>query len=142
MQRLLLTAWTVASLAQPARAADWIERYFGVGSATAPSAACGEARVDAQGNSARACTERRGTRGDARYTECVCQRVSEDLHICNVNLKVSCDGPLSSASARGSRRQRGEPKGRADRHAAATGAWRACTDQPGPKVSTLRLGAP
>jgi hypothetical protein len=139
MLRLVLSALVVAGLVPPASGAGWIERYFGVGSAGAPAVACSEAREDAQGNSARACSERKGSRVEERYTECVCQRLSDELHICNVNLKVSCGGPLSSASGRGTRDQGGKPKGRADRRSATTGAWRVRTDQPGPKVRIALL---
>lgn len=138
MKRLLFAACAVAALGQPAGAAEWVERYFGVGSAIESAAACGEARGDARVNSSNACTDRRGTRKDASYTECVCSRVSESIHICNVNLKVSCDGPLSSAGARVPRKQGGDPKDRANRGGVAAGGRRASTERPDPKVYERR----
>ena len=112
MKRALLTACAVASLSHPAGATDWIERYFGVGSAGAAVTACGEARADAHVNATRACVERRGSRGAGLYTDCACTSVADGIHICNVNLKVTCEGALSSASAQGTPGQRGNPKAR------------------------------
>lgn len=132
----------VTALSQPARATDWVERYFGVGSAGEKVAACLEARGDAQGNSSRACSERRGARGDAAYTDCVCQRVTEGIHICNVNLKVSCDGTLSAASGPERHRLRGEPKGRAGGGSAAPGARRMHSLQPDLKVAATEETRP
>ncbi len=78
-------------IATIAAATPWIERYFGVGSGGDAKAACEKARDHAQGNSFRACMERRGTRSDATYTACACASPKVQLHVCNVNLQVSCE---------------------------------------------------
>jgi hypothetical protein len=129
MQRALAAALALASLAGPARAVEWTERYFGVGSAGEETEACGQARDHAQGNSFRACLDRRGKRGEAEYTECTCAAASERMHVCNVNLKVRCDGASESSSA-GSQPSRGEPKGRAGNRRQAI----ARRLRPGPEV--------
>jgi hypothetical protein len=126
MQRALI-ALTALSLTGPARAAEWTERYFGIGSAGDEIAACGQARDHAQGNSFKACIDRRGKRGDAEYTECICAAAGDRMHVCNVNLKVRCDGSAESKSERASQPSRGEPKGRADRQ-------RQRVRRPGPEV--------
>ncbi len=86
-----LCALVALSLASPALAGGWVERYFGVGSAGDRTLACGLARDHAQGNSFRACMDRRGTRADATYTDCICTAAADSLQICNVNLKVACE---------------------------------------------------
>ncbi|HEY6909243.1 MAG TPA: hypothetical protein VI356_07735 [Myxococcales bacterium] len=122
--------------AYPAAAGEWTERYFGVGSDGDRGAACSQARDHAQGNSFRACMDRRGTREGTSYTECLCTQSDETLHICNVNLKVLCVGSLaSSGGASGSPALKGGPKGRADRRRDAhSGARRVVSDRPGPAV--------
>jgi hypothetical protein len=115
-------------LSGPATAGEWTERYFGVGSAGNQSEACGLARDHAQGNSFRACIDRRGKRGDAAYTECICTSAGESMQVCNVNLKVLCDGPLASDPKAP---HEGGLKGRAGRRSDRT-ARRA--DLPGPEV--------
>ena len=105
-------------LGGPARASDWIERYFGVGSAGTPDAACVEARDHAQGNSFKACIDRRGKRSEAAYTDCICSDKGQEMHVCNVNLKVRCE--VSSAGGGPQHLQkRGEPKGQAGMQAQA-----------------------
>jgi hypothetical protein len=113
-QSLAIGLFVAAMLSTNGVGARWTERYFGVGSADDRIAACADARVHAEGNSSNACTTRQGKRGDAAYTDCICSPLSEGGHVCNVNLKVSCDGPASTGE-RGLR-QGGEPKGRTDRH--------------------------
>jgi hypothetical protein len=97
LNRTLIAALAALSIAPRASAGDWTERYFGVGSAGDRGEACELARDHAQGNSFKACVERRGKRGEASYTDCICTSASESLQVCNVNLKVSCDGPLSGS---------------------------------------------
>lgn len=106
----LVIAGSVAVCATPVAAAEWTERYFGVGSAGDRSLACGQARDHAQGNSFKACLDRRGKRGEAEYTECVCAAAADRMHVCNVNLKVRCD-----ASDEGASKERGTPRERAGR---------------------------
>lgn len=111
MARILI-ATIIVTVARPALAREWTERYFGVGSAADPGAACTEARGHAEVNSTQACKGGSGSRGDASYTACNCARMPEGVHMCNVNLKVLCDGPVvSGANGSGSR---GGPEGRAD----------------------------
>src|SRR3954470_8527119 len=86
-----------AVLAAPAFATEWTERYFGVGSASEKGQACGLARDHAQGNSNRACVDRRGIRGVSAYTDCICTSATESMEICNVNLKVLCDVPKAGS---------------------------------------------
>lgn len=102
----LIIAGSVALTAAPASAAEWTERYFGVGSAGDRSMACGQARDHAQDNSFKACVDRRGKRADAEYTECVCSAAADRMHVCNVNLKVRCDGDGSATQKRGTPRER------------------------------------
>ena len=114
----MLRAATAAALAvfalqTPARAADWVERYFGVGSGGDPAAACGEARDHAQGNSFKACVDRRGTRSEAAYTDCICAAKADQMHVCNVNLKVRCEVAAVGSGGPQSPAKRGAPKGRA-----------------------------
>jgi hypothetical protein len=111
--RILIGALAALTVAPRAFAGEWTERYFGVGSAGDRGQACGLARDHAQGNSSRACLDRRGTRGDAAYTDCICTSAGESMEICNVNLKVFCDGP-SEGSDPGSQ-QKGGPRNRAGR---------------------------
>jgi len=113
MLRAALATLAVLTLAQPARASDWIERYFGVGSGGDQAAACGEARDHAQGNSFKACVDRRGKRGDAAYTDCICAAKGEQMHVCNVNLKVRCEVAAAVSGGPQSAAKRGAPKGRA-----------------------------
>jgi hypothetical protein len=108
----------------------WTERYFGVGSAEERNLACNEARGHADGNSTNACVDKRGMRAVAEYTECICVALAEGDHVCNVNLKVVCDGPFPSADQNSSIRSGGKPKGRAGR--TATGR--------GPRVRSVRPG--
>jgi hypothetical protein len=124
-------AFILTTLAQTTAVnAHWTERYFGVGSAEERNLACKEARGHADGNSTNACVEKRGTRGDAEYTECICSHPAEDEHVCNVNVKVLCDGGTqatgtSSAnqaeSSSSTARSGGEPKGRVGRTATGRG---------------------
>ena len=102
----IVIAGSVALTAAPASAAEWTERYFGVGSAGDRSMACGQARDHAQGNSFKACVDRRGKRADAEYTECVCAAAADRMHVCNVNLKVRCDASDSATQKRGTPRER------------------------------------
>jgi len=119
------------SLAAPAKAGEWTERYFGVGSGGDEAAACGQARDHAQGNSFKACLEGRGKRGQTEYTECICASTSGRMHVCNVNLKVRCDGATeSSDSDRGGSPKRGEPRSRAGQRVHSIGGTR-----PGSEVS-------
>lgn len=136
MTHLLVVAFAAASAVQPqGTAAGWTERYFGVGSAAEPASACEQAREHAQGNASNACADRRGTRGSAAFTGCACSRTTEGVHVCNVKLKVLCDGTLASTSIPGG--QRGGPKGRADdRRDAPNGARPGLIVRPGFKVST------
>jgi hypothetical protein len=102
--------------------AHWTERYFGVGSGEQSALACKEARGHADGNSASACQSKRGTRADAEFTDCLCSAAAEGEHVCNVNLKVVCDGAVGSASSMtGAGGSGGEPKGRAGRAASGRG---------------------
>ena len=123
-------AFIMTALAQTTAVnAHWTERYFGVGSAEERNLACKEARGHADGNSTNACVDKRGTRGDAEYTECICSHPADDEHVCNVNLKVVCDGgsqPESKTSVirtegRSDARSSGEPKGRVGRTATGRG---------------------
>src|ERR1041384_5541432 len=95
-------------LAMPAFASEWTERSCGVGSAGERSVACGQARDHAQGNSFEACIGRRGKRGEAAYTDCVCAATADRMHVCNVNLNVRCDA--AEPEQRG-----GKPRERAGR---------------------------
>jgi hypothetical protein len=127
----------IATVANPALAREWTERYFGVGSAADQSAACAEAREHAEVNSAEACKGGSGSRGAASYTACICARMPEGVHMCNVNLKVLCDGPMHSGGD-GSR-PRGEPKGRADGRSSVHWFGRGVRAvRPGPEVSSCR----
>ncbi len=117
------------ALSGPALAGEWTERYFGVGSASDKVQACGLARDHAQGNSNRACVDRSGTRGGSVYTDCICTSAAESMQICNVNLKVLCDGP-NAGSDPGSLRE-GGPKGRAGQRRTAPG-------RPGSEVKAAR----
>ncbi len=92
--------------------AGWTERYFGVGSASDRNAACEQARGHAQANSSVACARGNGAPKDASFTECVCTRTWEALHVCNVNLRVACAGPASPSLP--GLQHGGEPTGRAD----------------------------
>ena len=134
MTRLVI-ATIIATIAGPALAREWTERYFGVGSAADQGAACTEARGHAEVNSTQACKGGSGARGEASYTACICARMPEGVHMCNVNLKVLCDGPMRLGGD-GSE-QRGEPKGRADGrrsvHLCGRGARVA---RPGPEVAS------
>jgi hypothetical protein len=115
MLRPMLTAMLAAlSLGAPAYSSEWTERYFGVGSGGDRGEACGLARDHAQGNSFRACIDRRGKRGDAAYTDCICTSAGESMQVCNVNLKVACDGSLAGGDSK-SPQQEGGLKGRAGR---------------------------
>jgi hypothetical protein len=140
MKHALSAAVIALCAAFPAAAGQWTERYFGVGSDGDRGAACSQARDHAQGNSFRACMERRGTRGDTSYTDCQCTRSDEALHICNVNLKVLCVGSLASSGEGGSPALKGGPKGRADRRRDAhSGARHVVSDRPGPAVLPPKL---
>jgi hypothetical protein len=130
MSRPFIAALVACSLGGAARAEDWTERYFGVGSAQDHVAACGQARDHAQGNSFKACIDRRGRRGEAEYTECICATTGEQIHVCNVNLKVRC-GAGQSGSDQGSLPSRGVPKGRAGRRVQGTVHRQS---RPGPEV--------
>jgi hypothetical protein len=99
----------------------WTERYFGVGSAEERTLACNEAKGHADGNSTNACVDKRGTRGDAQYTECICSALTEGEHVCNVNLKVACDGGEQAANKSSVNGSGGEPKGRVERIATGRG---------------------
>ncbi|HZX96899.1 MAG TPA: hypothetical protein VFE90_20430 [Myxococcales bacterium] len=135
-------AVVVSCAAQPVLAGEWTERFFGVGSDGNRVSACEQARDHAQGNSFHACMEKRGRRGDTSYTDCVCTQASEALHICNVNLKVSCFGTIASSGVSDSTGRRGAPKGRADRRrATSSGTRRAVYDRLGPEVMAERLAA-
>jgi hypothetical protein len=117
-----LVALILASLAQTSSAgAHWTERYFGVGSAEERTLACKEARGHADGNSTNACVDKRGTRADAEYTECICSALAEGEHVCNVNLKVACDGGAQADPKSSLIRSGGEPKGRVERIATGRG---------------------
>ncbi len=111
MRRCNLIAALAALCLAPPAFAGWTERYFGVGSAPDPGQACGLARDHAQDNSSKACVDRRGKRGEAAYTDCICTS-AESMQVCNVNLKVLCDG-TSASSDPGS--LQGGPKVRAGR---------------------------
>jgi len=130
MLKRTLIATLALSLAPAALAGEWTERYFGVGSAGDRSEACGLARNHAQGNSFQACIDRRGKRGDAAYTDCICTSAGESTQVCNVNLKVLCDGP-SAGSDPGSL-QEGGLRDRVGRH--RDGIRRANSGRPGPEV--------
>jgi hypothetical protein len=127
LKRNLIAALIASSLAQPA-VAGWTERYFGVGSAPDPDQACGLARGHAQDNSSKACVDRRGKRGEAAYTDCICTSAGESMQVCNVNLKVLCDG-VAAGSDPGS--LQGGPKVRAGRRRDGTPRR---VVRPGPKV--------
>ena len=115
-------AFIVTTLAQTSSVnAHWTERYFGVGSAEERTLACKEAKGHADGNSTNACVDKRGTRGDAEYTECICSALAEGEHVCNVNLKVVCEGGEQAANKSSSIRSGGEPKGRVGRIATGRG---------------------
>jgi hypothetical protein len=136
MTRASIAAMVAFSLAGPVGASPWTERYFGVGSGGDRGVACGQARDHAQGNSFRACVQRHGKRTDAIYTDCICASAEDRIHVCNVNLKVSCEGPTSPVSDPGSLKSGGEPKGRADRRRESPSkAQRGGAGPPGPKVS-------
>src|SRR3954454_12671577 len=95
-----LFAVLLAATSQSAAAnAHWVERYFGVGSAEERGLACEEARGHADGNSTKACVDKRGTRSEAAYTECICSHLAEGDHVCNVNLKVVCDASADGNSS-------------------------------------------
>ena len=82
MRNRILIAALALSLAPAAFAGEWTERYFGVGSAGDRGEACGLARDHAQGNSLKACIDRRGKRGDAAYTvkyRGQCRALADDL---------------------------------------------------------------
>lgn len=98
--------------------AGWTERYFGVGSASDRNTACEQARGHAQANSSVACARGNGARTDGSFTECVCTRTWEALHVCNVNLRVACAGPASSPLP--GLQHGGEPAGRVDTNHART----------------------
>ena len=120
-----LFAILLAATAQGAQAnAQWTERYFGVGSAEERGLACEQARGHADGNSTQACVEKRGTRAEAAYTECICSHLAEGDHVCNVNLKVVCDAASASGAtirSGGGGSRGGEPKGRAGRSSTGRG---------------------
>jgi hypothetical protein len=127
-----LLAGAAIAICGSAAEAGWTERYFGVGSATDRSTACEQARGHAQENSTVACVRGHGARGDAGFTECVCTRTWEAVHVCNVNLRVACDGPASSPPAL---RRGGEPRGRADTSRGGTHrVASASSRRPGPEV--------
>ncbi|HEX4382925.1 MAG TPA: hypothetical protein VH083_08245 [Myxococcales bacterium] len=121
MTSLKLAALFLASLAQTSSGAHWTERYFGVGSGEERTLACKEARGHADGNSTNACVDKRGTRADAEYTECICSALGEGEHVCNVNLKVACDGGKQADGKSSLIRSGGEPKGRVGRIATGRG---------------------
>ena len=123
LSKALILAAAVASTS------PWTERYFGVGSAPDKGQACGLARDHAQGNANRACVGRSGVRGGSVYTDCICTSAAESMEICNVNLKVLCDGPKPSSDP-GSLPE-GGPKGRAGQRHKASG-------RPGPEVKAAR----
>jgi hypothetical protein len=126
-----IVAFIVATLAQTAAVnAHWTERYFGVGSAEERTLACQEARGHADGNSINACVGKRGTRGEAEYTECVCSLPADGEHVCNVNVKVVCEGGTQPAEKSSSIGDRGEPKGRVVRTVSGRGP-RARRERPG-----------
>lgn len=113
----------------------WTERYFGVGSARDSVAACREARDHASGNLSDACVTRQGTRGESSFTDCICAHAVDDVYVCNVNLKVLCDGSLSSGGNQRPSQPGGEPKGRADRRLSPhSGAAGVRIDRPGLEV--------
>lgn len=117
-----LVALILAALAPTSSVSShWTERYFGVGSAEERNLACKEAKGHADGNSTNACVDKRGTRGDAEYTECICSPLTEGEHVCNVNLKVACDGGEQAANKSSLNRSGGEPKGRVGRIATGRG---------------------
>ena len=130
-------ATILATIARPAVAREWTERYFGVGSADDQGAACTEARGHAEVNSAQACKGGSGARGEAAYTACICARMPEGVHMCNVNLKVLCDGPVDSGlDGSGSR---GGPKGRAEGRRSVSPFGRgARTARPGLEVASCQ----
>ena len=136
MTFLFAVAFAAVSVAQPGGiTAGWTERYFGVGSAAEPGGACEQAREHAQDNASKACAEKRGTRDSAAFTGCACARTAEGMHVCNVKLKVLCDGMLASTSLPGG--QRGGSKSRADgRRDAPDGALPGHIARPGSKVRT------
>ncbi|HEY2030950.1 MAG TPA: hypothetical protein VGH20_17255 [Myxococcales bacterium] len=121
MSPLLAILFAAVSQTTPI-SAHWTERYFGVGSGEQSALACQEARGHADGNSASACQSKRGTRGGVEFTDCLCSAAGEGEHVCNVNLKVVCDGaPQSTSSIEGGGGKGGEPKGRAGRAASGRG---------------------
>src|SRR3954470_4894450 len=115
----MLSLMLAAAVSIATSTAPWTERYFGVGSASDKGQACGLARDHARGNSDRACVEKRGTRGGSAYTDCICASAGESMEICNVNLKVLCDGPKPGGDP-GSLPE-GGPKGRAGQRPKASG---------------------
>jgi hypothetical protein len=131
LNRTLIAALAAVSLPPPASAREWTERYFGVGSAGDRSEACGLARDHAQGNSFRACIDRRGKRGEVAYTDCICTSTAENMQVCNVNLKVLCDGPPAGSDP-GSR-QAGARRKIAGRRRQGS-LRRATPSRPGPDV--------
>lgn len=137
MRLFPLAAGTAVGLCAAATiAAGWTERYFGVGSGGDRGTACEQARGDAEQNSSAACARGHGARGEVSYTECVCATTWQSMHVCNVNVKVACDGPAASSPMR----RGGEPTGRAGEesaamHGAAPVRW------PGPEVRR-RAGTP
>lgn len=121
MSPLLAILFAAVSQTTPI-SAHWTERYFGVGSGEASALACQEARGHADGNSASACQSKRGIRAEAQFTECMCSAAAEGEHVCNVNLKVVCDGAADQQSSMQSGGGKGgEPKGRAGRAASGRG---------------------
>jgi hypothetical protein len=135
MRTALAAALVALCAAHPAAAGQWTERYFGVGSDGDRGSACSQARDHAQGNSFRACMERRGTREGTSYTDCQCTQSDGTLHVCNVNLKVVCVGSLASSGQGAPPALKGGPKGRADRRRDAhSGARSVVSDRPGPAV--------
>jgi hypothetical protein len=122
MTSLKLVGLLISALAQTSSVSShWTERYFGVGSAEERNLACKEAKGHADGNSTNACVDKRGTRGDAEYTECICSALTEGEHVCNVNLKVACDGGQQATNKSSSIQNEGEPKGRVGRIATGRG---------------------
>lgn len=135
MTPLLLLVLAASTSPADGTFAGWTERYFGVGSAAEAGLACAQARDHARGNSSNACEVRGGKRGPSDYTGCVCDQTSEGVHVCNVNLKVLCDGTLASTSLPGGQHL-GGPKGRADLRREPPGSWggAAGTDRPGSRI--------
>ena len=132
--RLECIAAAVVALWGSAAQGGWTERYFGVGSASDQGAACEQARGHARDNSSAACARGGGARGDASFTDCLCTRTWEALHVCNVNLAVSCQGDAPSSPP--ALRRTGEPEGRAAaKEARALGVAPARRKRPGPEVA-------